>query len=195
VRGRNGIAPGRHRGYRAFRPSSIAKDRLARVADFRHGHQADKGSRPAYPPPAIVNGLLSNEEPPLPLLRRVVKVPVFAPDGRLLAEPGYDVASGILYWPPKHFAVPAVSTEPAAGELDKARELILGASPWCAHRLRIAATRALQHPSHRGPVRPLCSRRGPAPCRGPGRRHRGSGVGTKRNPGATTSRRGRPAAL
>src|SRR5215468_4523552 len=42
---------------------------------------------------------------------------------RCLAEPGYDVASGILYWPPKHFAVPAVSTEPAAGELDKAREL------------------------------------------------------------------------
>ena len=61
-------------------------ERLARVARFRNAGKIGKPPTPAYPPHAVVGSLLSNQEPPLPVLRRIVKVPVFASDGQRVSE-------------------------------------------------------------------------------------------------------------
>ena len=50
----------------------------------------------------------------------MVRVPVFALDGRLLTEPGYDPASGLFVALPADLRVPPVPTRPSASELDEA---------------------------------------------------------------------------
>lgn len=68
---------------------------LDRLVDFvmEHGN----ARRPARPPSDVVADILALSDPGLPQLRGLVHSPVFlAPDGRLLAEDGYDAASGLL---------------------------------------------------------------------------------------------------
>jgi hypothetical protein len=73
----------------------------------------------------VVEALLADDDAALPVLRRIVSVPVFAPDGRLLDAPGYDGPSGILYLPPEGLNLPAVPEAPSEVDVLKARELVL----------------------------------------------------------------------
>jgi len=81
--------------------------------------------KPVYPPTAVVDAMLADDDVTLPVLRRIVSVPVFAPDGRLLDTPGYDLPSGIFYMPPERLNLPAVPELPSEGDVVKARELVL----------------------------------------------------------------------
>lgn len=97
--------------------------RLARVAEWA---KPVRGSlNPAFPPSAVVDAMLADDDAALPVLRRIVSVPVFAPDGRLLDAPGYDGPSCILYLPPEGLNLPTVPEVPSEMDVVKARELVL----------------------------------------------------------------------
>jgi putative DNA primase/helicase len=96
--------------------------RLARVAEWVKLVRGDL--KPAFPLSAVVDAMLADDDAALPVLRRIVSVPVFAPDGRLLDTPDYDVPSGILYLPPEGLNLPPVPEVPTEVDVIKARELV-----------------------------------------------------------------------
>jgi hypothetical protein len=112
--------------------------RLARVAEWVSSGKG--GLKPVFPPPAVVDAMLADDDAALPVLRRIVSVPVFAPNGRLLDATGYDVASGILYLPPEGLNLPAVPVVPSEVDVVKARELVL--EMFCDFKFVGAADRA-----------------------------------------------------
>lgn len=80
--------------------------------------------RPASVPPAIVEMVLAEPSEALPRLTAVVAAPVFTADGRLIATPGYDAASGVYYAPPDGFAVPPIPPVPEPRTVAMAVELL-----------------------------------------------------------------------
>jgi len=61
----------------------------------------------------------------LPILHRVVQVPVFAPDGTLQTAPGYHSAARVYYAPPKGLTIDDVPANPTPDDITQARRLIL----------------------------------------------------------------------
>jgi putative DNA primase/helicase len=84
--------------------------------------------------------MLADDDAALPVLRRIVSVPVFAPGGRLLDAPGYDGPSGILYLPPEGLNLPVVPEVPSEVDVVKARKLVL--EMFCDFKFVGAADRA-----------------------------------------------------
>jgi hypothetical protein len=78
----------------------------------------------ALPPMEVIKDVLAAPDKPLPALRRVAGVPVFAADGSLHLEPGYNPASGVLYEPAAGFKALPVPDEVAAKDVDEANQLI-----------------------------------------------------------------------
>jgi putative DNA primase/helicase len=108
----------------ALRPLTVdrLRFRLARVAAWRRG--AGTEALPALPPEHIVRDMLARPDPPLPAVVRIVAAPVFAADGRLLREPGYDAAAETYYAPLSGLIVPAVPESPSAEDVARARALL-----------------------------------------------------------------------
>jgi len=79
---------------------------------------------PARPPTDLATNLLATPNPPLPRLKSLSLVPVFAPDGGLQCRPGYYKKTGTLYLPAKGTKIPMVADEPDDEDLDEARRLI-----------------------------------------------------------------------
>lgn len=74
---------------------------VAEAADWQEDMQD------AAPPMEVVKNMLAMPDLPLPVLRRVVTVPVFAANGRLIDVRGFDEESGIYYLPaPGFHAIP-----------------------------------------------------------------------------------------
>jgi Bifunctional DNA primase/polymerase, N-terminal len=99
---------------------------LADVATFTRwvpGRPPKK--KPAFPPTALAVDLIAVPRRTLPRLSRVVHVPVFAADGRLLTEPGFDAASGIYVAVPPGLTIPSIPESPASEDVDAARTLLL----------------------------------------------------------------------
>ena len=96
---------------------------LARRAEF---YQLDRNGEPtpAKPPLDIVRDMLATPDPPLPVLTRMVEVPVFTSDGTLHTEPGYCEGSRMYYAPPKGFQLPEVPLAPTREDLSRAKALI-----------------------------------------------------------------------
>lgn len=65
---------------------------LDRCANFVRGSK----ETPARPPNDLVQDILALPGLPLPKLESISQTPIFLPDGRLLAQDGYDAASGVL---------------------------------------------------------------------------------------------------
>src|SRR6266545_4124984 len=57
------------------------------------------------PPKHVAENVLADAEPPFPVLMRVVRSPIFAADGTLRTEPGYDAASKTFYDPAEGFDI------------------------------------------------------------------------------------------
>ncbi len=96
---------------------------LARAADWTK--RREKRAVPVPPPLDVVRDCLVDPNPALPRLRRLVAVPTFAPDGRLVSQPGYDEASGLYYAPEPGLVVPEIPEQPMAAEVAAAREALL----------------------------------------------------------------------
>jgi putative DNA primase/helicase len=98
----------------------ILRNELSQWADW-HRNQISV----AKPPLDVMKDVLATRQPPLPILRRMVSVPVFAPDGSLRLEPGYSVASGVLYAPRPGFVALPVPETVTAEQVTAARNYIL----------------------------------------------------------------------
>lgn len=61
---------------------------------------------------------------PLPTLRAIVNVPVFAPDGELLTTPGYHPGSQTYYHPRTGFFLNDVPNHPSTAQVDAAKALL-----------------------------------------------------------------------
>lgn len=97
---------------------------LARAADF--GRRArDAGWVSAPPPRTVADDVLVDPAPPVPVLERVVQVPVLSPDGAVHERPGYNAGSRCFYSPAAGLRVPAVPDRPAADEVAEARALLV----------------------------------------------------------------------
>jgi hypothetical protein len=79
-----------------------------------------------FPEAAAKTAVFSDDGdlPHVNVLRGVVHGPTMRADGTILAEPGYDEATGLLYLPTADLVVPAVSEEPSAEEVAAARGLL-----------------------------------------------------------------------
>jgi len=95
---------------------------LARAAHF-YVHVNDRAVE-VLPPKPLVEDVLATQDPPLPPLRRIVEVPVFAPDGSLLDTPGYHLAGRTLYVPRAGFELPRIPLHPRPLHVQRAREWI-----------------------------------------------------------------------
>ncbi len=83
------------------------------------------GPAATKPPIDVARNMLANPDIPLPVLNRVVTVPVFSPSGVLQTEPGYHPEARVYYEPPAGLEIPDVPQEPTAAELGRARSLFL----------------------------------------------------------------------
>ena len=113
-------------------PVELTADRirhmLARIARWVVSAEDDEGARVeriVRPPADVPRDLLATPDPQLPILRRIVEVPVFAPDGTLQTTPGYHAGSRTYFSPPPGFVLPPVSDHPSPAELRQATQLIL----------------------------------------------------------------------
>lgn len=83
-----------------------------------------KVTSPAYPPIRVVSDLLVSPEIPLPLLDRIVGVPVYGPLGELQTTPGYHAGSRTFYAPAPGFELEPVAQRPTDAELSKAISVV-----------------------------------------------------------------------
>jgi hypothetical protein len=76
-----------------------------------------RAERIVRPPADVPRDILATPDPPLPILRRIVEVPVFAPDATLQTTPGYHAGSRTYFSPPPGFTLPPVSDHSSPEEL------------------------------------------------------------------------------
>ena len=72
---------------------------------------------PVPPPTILVGNLLATPTPPLPRCRRIVTTPVFAANGRLVDQPGYDAHALLFYEAPAGFSLPPIFPRPTAQDV------------------------------------------------------------------------------
>jgi len=95
---------------------------MARAAHF-YVYVNDRAME-VLPPRPLIDDALATQEPPIPPLRRIVEVPVFAPDGTLLTRPGYHPAGRTFYAPREGFRLPGLPEQPGSREVEQAKAWI-----------------------------------------------------------------------
>jgi hypothetical protein len=94
----------------------------------------DGTERDVLPPMWLIEEVLATHPIPLPRLRRIVEVPVFAPDGSLQEEPGYSPKTQTYHAPSPSFSLSAIPQYPSAVEVAAAiavlTEEVLGDFPF-----------------------------------------------------------------
>lgn len=102
--------------------AAIVRSRLARVADcFRGG----KRPVPVAPPKELVDDILAVGSWPFPTLEAVTEVPVLRADGSVLAQPGYDARTRLVYEPRRGLKLPRIPDAPTAAETRAATDVLL----------------------------------------------------------------------
>ena len=100
---------------------------VARAATFEMMIMDGSGKpRPkeVFPPMSIVQTMLAVEQLPLPVLDRIVEVPMFTASGKLRTEPGYDLDGRTFYMPPADLEIATVPPRPTQQEIQAAGQLI-----------------------------------------------------------------------
>jgi hypothetical protein len=107
---------------------SITQDRMRHVLAWRfswHRYNRNGEQVPTNPPLEVVRDLLASPNIDLPIVEGIVSVPVFAPDGTLQLEPGYNPATRRVYLPGDRLdRLPPVSVNPGRDEVGEALALI-----------------------------------------------------------------------
>jgi putative DNA primase/helicase len=85
---------------------------------------AGGGKRPALPSVAVAKNILASPTLPLPLLERVVDIPVFGRNSILCEKPGYYPASRIYYQPAPSLRIPSITPRPSAACIKSAKDLL-----------------------------------------------------------------------
>ncbi len=74
----------------------------------------------------VALNLLADPDRPLPVLERVVEVPVLARDGTVHDRPGYDPVSRCFLSPARGLQMPPIHEHPTPQDIGRAKDLILG---------------------------------------------------------------------
>lgn len=101
--------------------------RCARWVEVQRGRGGQEEETEQHPPMDVVRDLLSRpaEERRLPHLARIVRVPVYTPQGDLIADPGYHEPSGILHDQDPRLRGIRPPRTPSSAQVDSARRLLL----------------------------------------------------------------------
>jgi len=100
---------------------------LARAANWRRSRQL-KGRivvSDVEPPMSVVRDVLATPNLPLPIVTRIVQSPIFAEDGSLQTDPGYQPASKTFYVPQDGLKIPNVGDSPSEQAVREAVTFIL----------------------------------------------------------------------
>ena len=76
------------------------------------------------PPLGVVRDIISLSRWEFPHLLTISEVPVIRPDGSILAQPGYDVATGLYYHPSSDLIMPTIADTPTENDVKAATALI-----------------------------------------------------------------------
>ena len=98
---------------------------LERCADFVRQDGKKKVLLPVPPPLDIVDDITALQLYRFRKLSGIVEAPVVRTDGTILTEPGYDVASGLLYVPDVSLTIPPIPDMPTELDILAARSLIV----------------------------------------------------------------------
>lgn len=105
------------------------KHLIARLAQYGYRVEDPKTKEvsfvPAFPPNEVVRDILATPDKPLPLITRIVEIPIFGPDLSLQITPGYYTVSRTYYSPTQGLVIPPVSLAPTKAEVERARRMIL----------------------------------------------------------------------
>jgi hypothetical protein len=74
-------------------------------------------------PNEVVGNILATPDPPLPVVQRIVEVPILGPNGVVVRKAGYNRPARVFYEPDRRIEVPPVERKPSAK--DRARALAL----------------------------------------------------------------------
>jgi hypothetical protein len=109
-------------------PRVLDKDRmryrLNQVANWERQTQNGRAPLPGAPR-ELVAMVLATPDPPLPLLTRLVDVPVISRNGEVIGDPGYDRRSQVFYNPSPDLTVAHVPRRPKRADVRRARDLLL----------------------------------------------------------------------
>jgi len=76
------------------------------------------------PPMTVIKNMLAADNPPLPVLTRVVETPIFDADGNLQTEPGYHKKTATYYAPPRGLKIPPVPAKPTQTDIESSKRII-----------------------------------------------------------------------
>ena len=85
----------------------------------------EKGHKLVWPPKGIAKNILATPDPLLPVIKRVIEAPFFAPNFSLQLKAGYCPDALVYYSPPEGFQVPNVPMKPRIADIEKAKQLLL----------------------------------------------------------------------
>lgn len=112
-------------------PRPLTPDRMKhRLTEIARFEKVGKDGTPYDLPGApmeVVRNVLAAPDPPLPVLLRIVEVPVLDPSGALHDRPGYSTTHRVFYEPAPGLEVPPISRRrPTRADISRARDLLLG---------------------------------------------------------------------
>lgn len=93
------------------------------IKPFETGSKTKRVS--TVPPLELLRNLMAEPDIPLPVLSRVVQVPVYSPTGTLQTEAGYHADAELFLSPMDGLTIPDVSDKPTQASVDAARTLLL----------------------------------------------------------------------
>lgn len=105
---------------------ALFKDRMSHILARKISwYKTGKEKRlAALPPTWVIKDMLSDPEPPMPYLLRIVKHPVFSRDGSLTIERGYSEKTKCYYSAPADLVIPKMPEAVNGPDIQKARNTI-----------------------------------------------------------------------
>ena len=98
------------------------KNRLAASANFFRIHS--KTTVSVTPPDDIAEAILAQDNNAFPALADIIECPVLRPDGSIISQPGYDVATRLYYQPARGLVVSPIADNPPLAQLAEAINLL-----------------------------------------------------------------------
>jgi len=102
----------------------ILRRRLTQVADVVRESGDGERRWHVFPSRSVLLDVLAMDAWPFPPLEGIVETPILRPDGTILATPGYDPTTRLIYSPPPKFRLSEIPAAPAPTDVKAALALI-----------------------------------------------------------------------
>jgi hypothetical protein len=125
---------------------------LSHVAQFMTEKKVDGeiGLVPGFPSREVIRQIMGTQNPPVPTLLGITGAPIFAADGTLHDQPGYNAATRRYYHRPAGLSIPSIPENPSLSDVADSASFILtellGDFPFTGDAERAHAIAALLFP-------------------------------------------------